>query len=236
MIRALIVDDELHAREEMAALVAETGAIDVIGTCGNGIDALKLINKLRPEVLFLDIQMPVVDGFELLSMVTPEFMPHVVFVTAYDHYSLKAFEEKTLDYLLKPVDPVRLAKTITKLQQIIVDNCKPVYQTEEIRRIPCLLGNRIKLIDLDKVEFITTSIAGVHTATADAEYFTEVTLKVLEERTQLFRCHKQYLVNLDHIGEIILLEAGLAKIVTRSGKKIPISRRYLKLIKKKLLI
>lgn len=236
MIRALIVDDELHAREEMAALVAETGAIDVIGTCGNGIDALKLINRLRPQVLFLDIQMPVVDGFELLSMVTPEFMPHVVFVTAYDHYSLKAFEEKTLDYLLKPVDPVRLAKTITKLQQVIVDNCRPVYQTEDIRRIPCLLGNRIKLIDLDEVEFIATSIAGVQTATADAEYFTEVTLKVLEERTQLFRCHKQYLVNLDHIGEIILLEAGLAKIVTRSGKKIPISRRYLKLIKKKLLI
>ncbi|MFN2354518.1 MAG: two-component system response regulator BtsR [Desulfopila sp.] len=236
MIRALIVDDELHAREEMAALVAETGAIDVVGTCGNGIDALKLINRLRPEVLFLDIQMPVVDGFELLSMVTPEFMPHVVFVTAYDHYSLKAFEEKTLDYLLKPVDPVRLAKTITKLQQIIVDKCRPVYQTEEIRRIPCLLGNRIKLIDLDEVEFIATSIAGVHTATADAEYFTEVTLKVLEERTQLFRCHKQYLVNIDHIGEIILLEAGLAKIVTRSGKKVPISRRYLKLIKKKLLI
>lgn len=236
MIRALIVDDELHAREEMAALVAETGAIDVIGTCGNGIDALKLINRLRPQVLFLDIQMPVVDGFELLSMVTPEFMPHVVFVTAYDHYSLKAFEEKTLDYLLKPVDPVRLAKTITKLQQVIVDNCRPVYQTEDIRRIPCLLGNRIKLIDLDEVEFIATSIAGVHAATTDAEYFTEVTLKVLEERTQLFRCHKQYLVNLDHIGEIILLEAGLAKIVTRSGKKIPISRRYLKLIKKKLLI
>jgi two-component system LytT family response regulator len=236
MIRALIVDDELYAREEMAALLAETGAIDVIGTCGNGIDALKLINKLRPEVLFLDIQMPVVDGFELLSMVNQERMPHVIFVTAYEQYSLKAFEEKTLDYLLKPVDPVRLAKTITKLQQTIGENRSPRYQTEEIRRIPCLLGNRIKLIDLDEVEFIATSIAGVHTATADAEYFTEVTLKVLEERTQLFRCHKQYLVNLDRIGEIILLEAGLAKIVTRSGKRIPISRRYLKLIKKKLFI
>jgi two-component system LytT family response regulator len=236
MIRALIVDDELHAREEMAALVRETGAIDVIGCCGNGIDALKLINKLRPEVLFLDIQMPVVDGFELLNMVTPEIMPHVIFVTAYDQYSLKAFEEKTLDYLLKPVDPKRLARTVAKLQQTIGENRRPAYQTEEIRRIPCLLGNRIKLIDLDEVEFIATTIAGIQTATADAEYFTEVTLKVLEERTQLFRCHKQYLVNLDSIGEIILLEAGLATIVTRSGKRIPVSRRYLKLIKKKLFI
>ncbi len=236
MIRALIVDDELHAREEMAALVQETEAIEVVGSCGNSIEALKLINKLRPEVLFLDIEMPVVDGFELLNMITREIMPHVVFVTAYDQYSLKAYEEKTLDYLLKPVDPGRLAKTIIKLQQTIGANRRPQYQTEEIRRIPCFLGNRIKLIDLGEVEFIATTIAGVHTATADAEYFTEVTLKVLEERTRLFRCHKQYLVNLDHIGEIILLDGGLARIVTRSGKRIPVSRRYLKLIKKKLFI
>jgi two-component system, LytTR family, response regulator len=236
MIRALIVDDELHAREEMAALLAENGVIDVVGSCGNGIDALKMINKLRPEVLFLDIEMPVVGGFELLNMVTREIMPHVVFVTAYDQYSLKAFEEKTLDYLLKPVDPVRLTKTVAKLQQTIGENRRPIYQTEEIRRIPCLLGNRIRLIDLDEVEFIATTFAGVHAATAEAEYFTEVTLKVLEERTQLFRCHKQYLVNLDCIGEIIVLEAGLAKIVTRSGKRIPVSRRYFKLIKKKLYI
>jgi two-component system LytT family response regulator len=169
-------------------------------------------------------------------MVTQEIMPHVVFVTAYDQYSLKAFEEKTLDYLLKPVDPERLARTVAKLQQTIGENRRPSYQPEEIRRIPCLLGNRIKLIDLDEVEFIATTIAGIQTATADAEYFTEVTLKVLEERTQLFRCHKQYLVNLDSIGEIILLEAGLATIITRSGKRIPVSRRYLKLIKKKLFI
>jgi two-component system LytT family response regulator len=236
MIRALIVDDELHAREEMAALLAETGAIEVVGSCGNGLDALKLINRLRPEVLFLDIQMPVVDGFELLNMVAGEIMPHVVFVTAYDQYSLKAFEEKTLDYLLKPVDAERLAKTIAKLRQTIGEHRRPIYQTEEIRRIPCLLGNRIKLIDLAEVEYIATTVAGVHAATADAEYFTEVTLKVLEERTRLVRCHKQYLVNLDRIGEIVLLEAGLARIVTRAGRKIPVSRRYLKLIKKKLLI
>ena len=236
MIRALVVDDELHAREEMVALLVETGAIEVVGSCGNGIDALKLINRLRPEVLFLDIQMPMVNGFELLNMVAGEIMPHVVFVTAYDQYSLKAFEEKTLDYLLKPVDPDRLAKTVAKLQRTIGEKRRPVYQAEEIRRIPCLFGNRIRLIDLNLVECIATTVAGVHAATADAEYFTEVTLKVLEERTPLLRCHKQYLVNLDCIGEIVLLEAGRAKIVTRSGKNIPVSRRFLKLIKKKLLI
>lgn len=236
MIRALIVDDEIHAREEMAILLAETAVIEVVGSCGNGIEALKMINRLRPQVLFLDIQMPVISGFELLNMVNQEIMPHVVFVTAFDQYSLKAFEEKTLDYLLKPVDSRRLAKTVVKLQQTIGENDPPTFDSEEIRRIPCLLGNRIRLVGLEEVEFITTSIAGVHLTTRDQEYFTEVTLKVLEERTPLLRCHKQYLINIDHIKEIVLLEGGMAQIATRGGKNIPVSRRYLKIIKKKLLI
>ncbi|SHO42687.1 two-component system response regulator BtsR [Desulfopila aestuarii] len=235
-IRALIIDDELHAREEMEALLGETGAIDLLGSCGNGIEALQLINRLRPEVLFLDIQMPVIDGFELLNMINQEIMPHVVFVTAYDQYSLKAFEEKTLDYLLKPVDSRRLTLTIDKLRKTIGENRPPNYETEAIRRIPCLLGNRIKLIQLGDIEYISTGPAGVHAVTATDEYFTEVTLKVLEERTALLRCHKQYLINIDSINEIVLLEAGLAKIRTHSGKFIPVSRRYLKIIKKKLLI
>ncbi len=236
MIRALIVDDEMHAREEMHALLDETGAIDVVGSCSNGIDALKLINKLKPEVLFLDIQMPIIDGFELLNMINQDIMPHVVFVTAYDQYSLKAFEEKTLDYLLKPLGKQRLHKTIKKLQKYIGEKQSPVYETEEILRIPCLLPNRIKLLGLDEIEYISTGPAGVHAATAEGEYFTEVTLKVLEQRTPLLRCHKQYLINIDAIGEIILLEGGLGRIQTKSKKEIPVSRRYLKIIKKKILL
>lgn len=231
-IRALIVDDELHAREEMAALLAETGAIEIVGSCGNAVDALKSINSLRPEVLFLDIQMPVIGGFELLNMVNQEIMPHVVFVTAYDQYSLKAFEEKTLDYLLKPVDSKRLARTIDKLQRTIGENHPPRYELAQIKRIPCLMGNRIKLINLEDIDHVSTGPTGVHVATASDHYYTEVTLKVLEERTPLLRCHKQYLINIDAINEIVLLEAGLARIRTHAGKMIPVSRRYLKMIKK----
>ncbi len=235
-IRALLVDDEIHAREEMAVLLGETGAIEVVGSCGNAIDALKLINRLRPQVLFLDIRMPVVDGFELLNMIAGEIMPHVVFVTAYDQYSLKAFEEKTLDYLLKPVDPERLAKTVTKLREIIGDKHNTRYETTEISRIPCLLGNRIRLVGLGEIEYIAATPSGVHAVTAEAEHFTEVTLKVLADRTPLVRCHKQYLVNLDRIREIVLQEGGLATIITRSDRKVPVSRRYLKIIRHRLLI
>lgn len=235
MIKALIVDDEVHAREEMEALLIETGAVKVLGACGNGIEALKLINRLQPDVLFLDIEMPVINGFELLNMINSQIMPHVVFVTAYDQYSLKAFEEKTLDYLLKPVDPKRLQKTIEKLQEIIGKKQAPNYETEEIERIPCLLGNRVRLIGLHEVDYISTSPAGVHVACGSSEYFTEITLKVLEERTPLMRCHKQHLVNVDSIREIVLLEGGYGKIALKTGKMISVSRRYLKVIKKKLL-
>lgn len=235
-IRAMIVDDELHARQELETLLAETEVFDLVASCSNGIEALKVINRLKPEVLFLDIQMPVINGFELLNMVSQDIMPHVVFVTAYDQYTLKAFEEKTLDYLLKPVDGERLAKTVLKLQQTLRENRQPLYGTEEIRRIPCLLGRRIKLIALAEVESVTTSHAGVQVETDEATYFTEVTLRVLEERTPLLRCHKQYLVHPECINEIILQEGGGAKITTRSGKLIPVSRRYLKVIKQKLFI
>jgi two-component system, LytTR family, response regulator len=236
MIRALIIDDELHARREMQALIEEVGEVEIVGSCDNGIEALKQINKLKPEVLFLDIQMPVISGFELLNMVQEDIMPHVVFVTAYDHYSLKAFEERTLDYLLKPVEKKRLRKTIAKLQTYIGEKQNPRFKTEPISRVPCLLANRIKLIALTDIEYISTSIAGVHVATGEGEYFTEVTLKVLEERTPLVRCHKQYLVNIDAMEEIILLEGGLGNIATKSKKTIPVSRRYLKILKKQLLL
>lgn len=236
MIRALIVDDELHAREEMEALLSETGAFEIVGACDNGIEALKLINRLKPEVLFLDIQMPVINGFELLNLVNREIMPHVVFVTAYDQYTLKAFEEKTLDYLLKPVEKDRLAKTIAKLQQTIVENRHPVYGMEEIQRIPCMVGKRIRVIGISEVEYIATSPAGVHVVTTDREYFTEISLKVLEERSSLLRCHKQFLINVESIREIILHDGGLAKILTRSGKMVPVSRHYLRVIKRKLFV
>lgn len=236
MIRALIIDDEIHAREEMEALLMESGIIDVAGVCANGFEALKMIGRLKPEVLFLDIQMPVMDGFEMLNMINRNIMPHVVFVTAYDQYTLKAFEEKTLDYLLKPVEPERLAKTLTKLVETIGTGSTPKYIPEPIIRIPCLIGNRIKLIRTDEMEYLATSPAGVHVATGNGEYFTEVTLKVMEERSGLLRCHKQYLINIDAINEIVLLDGGRAKIATHSGKTIPVSRRYLKIIKKKLML
>jgi two-component system, LytTR family, response regulator len=231
MMRALVVDDEIHAREELTVLLEETGAFQIIASSANAFEALKVIRRERPEVMFLDIQMPVVSGFELLSMIEPEIMPIVVFVTAYDEYALKAFEESALDYLLKPVEQTRLIKTVHKLRKMLGEGIRPSYQGPEISRIPCVLSNRIKLINASDVEYVRSDIGGVYAVCSQGEFYTELTLKVLEARTNLIRCHKQYLVNIDRVDEIILHENQLADMQMKSGRRIPVSRRYLKKIK-----
>jgi len=231
MIRVMIVDDEQHARDELATLLQETADTEIIASCANALEAIKLIHKLRPQVLFLDIQMPAIDGFELLSMIDEEIMPHVVFVTAYDQYALKAFEEKTLDYLLKPIDPERLAKCMHKITAAIHTGDEPQQHSAELSRIPCASGHKIKLIDPQQVEYIHSDLSGVHVFTAEGNFFTELTLKVLEKQLGLLRCHKQYLINLEQIVEITTLENGLAEVTTRSGQKLPVSRRFLRSLK-----
>jgi two-component system, LytTR family, response regulator len=161
-MRALIVDDEIYAREELEALLQETGEFTVVGKCPNAMEALQAIRKEKPEVLLLDIQMPVISGFELLSMIDEELIPIVVFITAYDEYALKAFDENALDYLLKPVEKGRLAKTVKKLKRMLHEGSRSIYAGPEIARIPCLLSNRIKLIDVTDIEYVRSDIAGVY--------------------------------------------------------------------------
>lgn len=230
MMRVLIVDDETLARQELAELLQELGGTKVIGSCANAIEALKIINRDHPEVVFLDIQMPVIGGFELLSMIDRDTIPQIVFVTAYDEFALKAFEEEAFDYLLKPVDRARLQRTLEKLSRQRRPETVPA-QASPLLRIPCASGNRVKLIDIASVEHVRSDLSGVHIVTPQQEYFTELTLKVLEERTPLIRCHRQYLINLDWTDEVQLLEHGLAEIRTRADHHIPVSRHFLKQLK-----
>ncbi len=234
MIRALIVDDEIHARDELEALLADTGAFEILEKCPDGLAALRAIKRERPDVIFLDIQMPVISGFELLTMIDDEHMPLVVFVTAYDEYALKAFEENALDYLLKPVESERLSRTVQKLTRMLESRTQPTYPLADITRIPCIATNRIKLVATSQVEYVRSDVAGVYVVSADGEFFTELTLKVLETRTPLVRCHRQFLVNIDRVDSIVLHENQAGHMQMKSGKTVPVSRRYLKKIKEGL--
>jgi two-component system LytT family response regulator len=234
MMRALIVDDEPHARDELESLLLETGVFEIAGKCANAVEGMQAIRRERPDVVFLDVHMPAISGFELLAMIDDDELPHVVFVTAHDEYAVRAFEESALDYLLKPVEKERLAKTVEKLQRYSRTAEKPDYPREPIRRIPCLAGRAIKLVDVAAVEYVHSSDAGVYVVGAKGELFTELTLKVLEERAGLLRCHKQFLVNADAVDELRPEEDGVAVVRTRSGKDVPVSRRFLPKLRERL--
>lgn len=235
MIRALIVDDEHYAREELALLLADAKDVEVIGACGNAIEALKIINRDKPDVVFLDIQMPRISGIELIGMLDPESMPRIVFVTAHDEYAVAAFEENAFDYLLKPLERPRFAKTLARIRKA---NGKRQsldgLEIPELTQIPCFTGNRIRLVRLDEVEYVYCDLSGVHVVTAEGEAHTDMTLTVLEERTDLVRCHRQCLVRLGMTQEIKLLDNGLGEILTRSGRTVAVSRRHLRDLKERV--
>ena len=235
MMRAVVVDDELLAREELEALLIETGEFTIVGTCANAIQAIRTIKNTRPDVVFLDIQMPKLDGLKMLSMIDAEIMPCVVFVTAFDEYAINAFEKNAIDYLLKPVQPERLARAIGRLKRFLGEGRTPRYDSPVIERIPCMGSQSIKLIDTSEVEFVRSSEMGVHVVTSRGEYLTELTLTVLEAKTRhLVRCHKQFLVNLACIDEIDRQDPAAAFIRTRTGRTVPVSRRFLTPLKERL--
>jgi len=237
MLTALIIDDEAPSREELKALLEAAPDVEIVGECANAIEGIAAIHRLHPHVVFLDIQMPRVSGLEMIGMIDPAVLPHIVFVTAYDEHALKAFEEHATDYLLKPIDAQRLAKTLDWLRSGARPAVKPYPTSKEyLRQIPCTGRNRIFLQCLDDVEYVHTDVCGVQVVATNKQGTTELTLKVLQERTPLIRCHRQYLVNLDQISEIELLDNGAGEIITRSGKRVPVSRRHLRDIKDQLLI
>lgn len=234
MLKALVVDDEIHAREELAALLREAGEVEVVGLCANAVEAISAVRRQKPHVLFLDVQMPAISGFELLAMLDPEGAPRVVFVTAHDEFAVRAFEENAADYLLKPVERERLARTLERLRQAPAGPPAVPLASPTIRRIPCQGTRSIRLVDLAEVESVRSSEAGVYVVTGAGEHFTELTLRVLEERTGLFRCHKQHLVNVDRVQEILLGDEDGATVRTRSGATVPVSRRFLAALKDRL--
>lgn len=236
MFKAIVIDDELYAREELIELLNETGKVEVIGSCPNAIEGLKKIHALKPDVIFLDIQMPQITGLEMLSMLDPKTMPQVVFVTAYDEYALQAFDDNAIDYLLKPVAAERLAKTLKRLQVSAVSQDYSAITKQHLELVPCAGYNRIILIKPQDIEVAYSDHCGVHvisrdTAARDNQIICSLSLKVLEEKTVLIRCHRQYLINPTAIREIKLLDNSLAEIITSNGSVAPVSRRYLKALK-----
>lgn len=237
MLNVLIVDDEPLARENLRVLLQEQRDIEVVGECANAIEAIGAVHTLRPDVLFLDIQMPRISGLEMVGMLDPAHRPYIVFLTAYDEYAVKAFEEHAFDYLLKPIEEKRLEKTLNRLRQerSVQDVSLLAENQQPLKFIPCSGHSRIYLLQMDDVAFVSSRMSGVFVTSHEGkEGFTELTLRTLESRTPLVRCHRQYLVNMAYLKEIRLEDNGQAELLLRDGLTVPVSRRYLKNLKEAL--
>jgi two-component system LytT family response regulator len=238
MLKAIVIDDEQYAREELIVLLEEQNEVEIniIASCSNAIEGLKKVNQLKPDLIFLDIQMPQINGIEMLGMLDPETMPKVIFVTAFDEYALQAFEDNAFDYILKPVEPCRLDKTLRRVKSNLQEDNYQTLTDKPLSLIPCAGYNRYLLLKPSEIEVAYSDQAGVHiicqqTEKGSPETSCSLSLKILEEKTELLRCHRQYLINPNAIREIKLLDNSLAEIVTVSGAVAPVSRRYLKMLK-----
>ncbi len=206
----IIIDDEELARQRLTRLLKPFDFITIIAEASNGKEGLNLIEALQPDLIYLDIEMPVMNGFEMLSKLKKQ--PTVIFTTAYDQYAIKAFEENSLDYLLKPIEKERLEKSMKKLQetqqpleiplQQLLEQLKP---KKEIKTLTVKIGDKILLIALDKIVAIEAEDKYVFIHTEDgSKHLTDFTLSSLEEKLpeHFCRIHRSSIINSNFIREI----------------------------------
>jgi two-component system LytT family response regulator len=252
MFTALIADDEPLARVRMRSLLeAYSGEIEILGEAGSGAQTIQKIHDLDPDVVFLDIQMPDMDAFEVLRSLNEDDIPLIVFTTAYDNFALRAFEENTVDYLLKPIDPERLAATMAKLRKRMPheggqgmpadfswDKFKELMSIGGLymQRLQVKQSDRILLVNMDEVIRFQSEEKYTTAYTTTAQYVIDQTLVELEKRldpNQFVRVHRAHLVAIDYIAEIRKNEAGRLCIVLRDKNRtqITVSRNFVKTVK-----
>ncbi|MBS1913292.1 MAG: LytTR family transcriptional regulator DNA-binding domain-containing protein [Bacteroidetes bacterium] len=244
-LRAIIVDDEPLARERFRLLLAEAdGTIDVIAECGNGSDAVAAIDELKPDVVFLDIQMPMLDGFDVVELIgIPR--PRIVFVTAYDQFAIRAFEVHALDYLTKPVRLGRLNMALARLHDEQarrsgaegIDEMMRERSTAPLARLVVRAGRRLRVVPLDQVRWIEARNKLVYAHTAGGAHLIEFTLDEIEARLDprmFIRAHRSHIVNASAVKEIVPWFAGRHLIRLDDGTELPAARRRVRDVKRML--
>ena len=245
-IRTLIIEDEQHALARMKKLLKNFSDIEVVGEAMDGQAAITMINDLRPDLVFLDIQLPQYTGFEVLDHV--KYKPSVIFVTAYNQYAIKAFEENAIDYVLKPTSIERLGKAIAKVIQIeqkidkrVIKLLKAAMATQDyLLRFTVKCGNEILIIPVNKVYWIKAEDKYLFINTFDQEYIYDSSLKKLEQildPEQFFRIHKSAIIAQNKIAKIVKSFTGkyLLKLEDKNKSSFEIGRTYLPQLRKKLM-
>jgi len=234
-MKAFIVDDESPARRELRRLLAEFPWVNIIGEAGNVAEAAKEIEASGPELLFLDIQMPGGSGFDLLARL--EHVPQVIFTTAHDEHAVRAFEVNALDYLLKPVDPRRLAGALARVKDAATS---PVPEPGHVlEQMFVRDGPRCWFVPLREVRLLTSEGNYARLSWGKLQPLVGRALAAIEQRLDpklFFRANRRQIVNLDYIESVELGTNGSLHVQLRDGPEVEISRRQARLFKVKTAI
>ncbi len=249
-LRVLIADDEPLARQRLEDLLREQEGVDVVGMVDSGPDAVEAIRRLKPDLVFLDVQMPGLTGVEVVREVGPEDMPVTLFVTAYDQYALRAFELAALDYLLKPFDDERFeqaflrARKMVRLRQVgeltnhlvsLIQAQEPAAETRPVpasylERIAVETRGQVRIVPVDRIDFISASGPYAELHAGEETFLIRERMQTLEERldpSRFFRIHRSTIVRLDQVDALLNRGGGDYGLRLKSGKRFSVSRnRY----------
>jgi two-component system LytT family response regulator len=241
MIRALIIDDEPLPRERIRTLLSEHQTIELIGECEDGKEAVEAIIEQSPDLIFLDIQMPELDGFGVLASLPAEHLPATIFVTAYDEYAIRAFEVNALDYLLKPINPARFEKAVSRATERLSQKSheqdrKLMDFVEQMRiergytrRFVVRAGAKLSFVQTGDIDWIDTADNYVRLHVSGQEYLVRETLKSVEGQLDpavFIRVHRSAIINIDRIEAVEPYFHGDYIITMKDGTRLNTSRSY----------
>ncbi len=244
MINALIVEDEKLARDLIKDYLSDHTDINLLGEFGDGFSGLKAINEMKPDLVFLDIQMPKLSGFELLEVL--DHIPVIIFTTAFDQYALKAFEYNAVDYLLKPYSKERFAEAINKSSEKINSGDREgaskiiehlEKKEEVINRVVVKSRSRIHVIPVNDIRYIEAQDDYVMIYTNERKYLKQKTMKFYESHLppdDFVRIHRSYIARLSEIGQMELYEKDSYVVILKDSTRLPVSKTGLPKLKQML--
>jgi len=230
-MKTIIIDDEPLARSIVREYLQSYNDIEVVAECNDGFEGMKAIQQHKPDLIFLDIQMPKINGFEMLELF--EEAPAVIFTTAFDEFAIKAFESNAVDYLLKPFNKERFDKAIQKfLQQSTSQQVQPVLETAaqspgQQNRIVVKVGNKIKIIPVNQINYLEAADDYVKIVTAEGSFLKKRTMNFFEQSLSAWhfvRIHRSYIVNTQLITRIDAHEKDSHLVLLSSGARLPVSK------------
>jgi len=237
--KVLIVEDERLAAEAVRKLLERDAEVEIAGTARDGATAVSLIRRLKPDIVFLDVQIPELDAFGVIDEIGVENMPVVVFVTAYDRYTLQAFEVHAVDYILKPFDSDRFFAALRWAKRELRLNERPqsrrlshlvdAVASQAKRRLPIKSAGRVIFVDVDEIDYLEAAGNYVVLHAGGQEYRTRETMNTFEERlsqAEFVRIHRSAIVNRKQIKELRPWFTGEYAVVMKSGKELTLTRSY----------